>query len=380
MNNRAARFAVAFGIAFLAMPVLAQTEDTIATSTPAPVAYVYVQTTPGVMLYAAAANGTLTPVKDPPFKTTGQMEDISGNILISVGDTILHVYPIESNGAVGKQISETNTASDSGSECGTTSGQGSVLDHTGKYLYVQLSSTGDCAAWQTYRVESNGHLQFLGDAEYFMRMNRPSHPAPLQQSAATTNSATALLENPITLAISAKVLIARLSRLLRFPGAPEQNSSFSEKDPEAETGLSFIPWAYTSPRADPYGHIAVLMDQVDESGILMGRRCSWPATPSTPLPEPFRLAIPIPICPSFKWQTLARGIIPPTGPSRWQCPRLEIFLPLVGSRDCSCSTSMVQLRPRRLVASSTTMLIPISYKWRGIRRITFTRSILAQDS
>ena len=130
MNNRAARFAVAFGIAFLAMPVLAQTEETIATSTPAPVAYVYVQTTPGVMVYAAAANGTLTPVKGSPFKTTGQMEDISGKILISVGDTILHVYPIESNGAVGKQISETNTASYSGSECGITSGQGSVLDHT----------------------------------------------------------------------------------------------------------------------------------------------------------------------------------------------------------------------------------------------------------
>ena len=105
MNNRAARFAVAFGIAFLAVPVLAQTEGTVANSTPAPVAYVYVQTNPGVVVYAAAANGTLTPVKGSPFKTTGQMEDISGKILISVGNTILHVYPIESNGAVGKQIS-----------------------------------------------------------------------------------------------------------------------------------------------------------------------------------------------------------------------------------------------------------------------------------
>jgi hypothetical protein len=111
MNNRAARFAVAFGIAFLALPVLAQTEESIATSTPAPVAYVYVQTTPGVMVYAAGANGTLTPVKGSPFKTTGQMEDIGGKFLISVGTTILHVYQIASNGAVGKQIFQINTAS-----------------------------------------------------------------------------------------------------------------------------------------------------------------------------------------------------------------------------------------------------------------------------
>lgn len=382
MNNRAARFAVAFGIAFLAVPVLAQTEGTVANSTPAPVAYVYVQTNPGVVVYAAAANGTLTPVKGSPFKTTGQMEDISGKILISVGNTILHVYPIESNGAVGKQISETNTASYSGSECGTTSGQGSVLDHTGKYLYVQLSSNGDCAAWQTYQVDSNGHLQFLGDAEY---STQDEYGHLIQSTAPTISSSNkfgygAFREPYYSGNFCDGVYCPTFSAFTNAGGVLKHNPSFSEKAPEAESGLSFIPWAYTSPRADPYGHIAVLMDQVDEFGNFNGRRCSWPVSPSTPFPEPFRLAIHIPICPLFKWQTLARGIFPPTGPSPWQCPRLEIFLPLLASQDCSCSTSTVQLRPRRLAASSTTMLIPISYKWRGIRRITFTRSILAQDN
>ncbi|MFZ0515942.1 MAG: hypothetical protein WBG23_05170 [Acidobacteriaceae bacterium] len=272
MNNRAARFAVAFGIAFLAVPVLAQTEGTVANSTPAPVAYVYVQTNPGVVVYAAAANGTLTPVKGSPFKTTGQMEDISGKILISVGNTILHVYPIESNGAVGKQISETNTASYSGSECGTTSGQGSVLDHTGKYLYVQLSSNGDCAAWQTYQVDSNGHLQFLGDAEY---STQDEYGHLIQSTAPTISSSNkfgygAFREPYYSGNFCDGVYCPTFSAFTNAGGVLKHNPSFSEKAPEAESGLSFIPWAYTSPRADPYGHIAVLMDQVDEFGNFNG--------------------------------------------------------------------------------------------------------------
>src|SRR5580658_3206479 len=167
MKNRRALFVLASTIALVAVPALAQNEEDTANSAAAPVALVYVQTTPGVMVYNAAANGTLTEVKGSPFKVSGQMEDISGKFLISVGDTILHVYSIASNGAVGKQISQINTASYGGSECGGTSGQGSVLDHTGKYLYVQLNTLNKCAAWQTYRLESDGFLQFLGDTEAY---------------------------------------------------------------------------------------------------------------------------------------------------------------------------------------------------------------------
>src|SRR5580700_5604684 len=148
----------------------AQTDENAretAAASAAPVALVYAQTTPGVMVYSAAANGTLTVVKGSPFQVSGQMEDISGKFLISVGDTYLHVYSIASNGAVGKQISQINTASYGGSQCGGTSGQGSVLDHTGKYLYVQLNTLNKCAAWQTYRLETDGFLQFLGDTESY---------------------------------------------------------------------------------------------------------------------------------------------------------------------------------------------------------------------
>lgn len=164
-------------IAFVALlsagPAFTQTpsdeEISKPTVAPATVAHVYVQTTRGVDVYDAASNGKLTLVKGSPFATSGQMEGINGKYLISVGTDYLHTYAIESGGAVGKQVSETNTQSYGGSECGPTTGLGSVLDHTGKNLYVQLSSqylASDCAAWQTYEVEQDGLLTFLGDIEY----------------------------------------------------------------------------------------------------------------------------------------------------------------------------------------------------------------------
>ena len=195
MKHRTALSVLVAGVASLAV---GPTQKAVAATAPAPVANIYVQTTPGVMVYNAAANGTLTLVKGSPFKVSGQMEDISGKYLISVGDTYLHVYSIASNGAVGGQVSQINTASYGGSECGGTSNQGSVLDHNGQYLYVQLNTLNKCAAWQTYRLESNGYLQFLGDvsptSSSFRSMKTRairSLPARFRPSVAATNSNTA---------------------------------------------------------------------------------------------------------------------------------------------------------------------------------------------
>jgi len=104
------------------------------------VANVYVQTSAGVFVYEASKSGSLTALKGSPFSTSGQLEGVTGHYLISVGTDYIHVYSIESNGAVGKQISEINTQDYGGSECGNTTGNGAVLDHTGKYFYVQLNS------------------------------------------------------------------------------------------------------------------------------------------------------------------------------------------------------------------------------------------------
>src|SRR5580658_9601107 len=272
MKNRRALFVLASAIALVAVPALAQNEEDTTNSAAAPVALVYVQTTPGVMVYNAAANGTLTVVKGSPFKVSGQMEDISGKYLISVGTTILHTYQIESNGAVGKQVSQINTASYGGSECGGTSGQGSVLDHTGKYLYVQLNTLNKCAAWQTYRLESDGYLQFLGHTESYQLYDSPYGGNQVVASTVpTVSSNDKFLYGIFNLsAVSANEcfngVCPNFSAFKTSGGILEENASFSEKDPVAETGDLFIPWSWNSPRADNNGHLAVLMDEEYDSG------------------------------------------------------------------------------------------------------------------
>jgi hypothetical protein len=68
VKNRTALFVLASSIALMAVHTSAQTKNATISSAPAPVANVYVQTSPGVMVYNAAANGTLTVVKGSPFK------------------------------------------------------------------------------------------------------------------------------------------------------------------------------------------------------------------------------------------------------------------------------------------------------------------------
>jgi hypothetical protein len=157
-----------------ASPSFTQTHEATPETTAAPVAYVYVQTEKGVDVYDATAAGSLTLVKGSPFADSGQMEGNNGGYLISVGTDDLHSYKIGTSGAVGKQASEINTQSYSGAECGNTDGSGAVLDHTGKYFFVQLTGApgnggvyNACASWQTYQVESDGAFSFLNSIEYY---------------------------------------------------------------------------------------------------------------------------------------------------------------------------------------------------------------------
>ena len=297
MNFRTMRFAVALGIASLAMPALAQSEESIANSTPAPVAYVYVQTTPGVMVYGVGASGTLTPVKGSPFKVTGQMEDIGGKFLISVGDTILHVYQIASNGGVGKQIFQINTASYGGSECGTTSGQGSVLDHTGKYLYVHLHTKGECDAWQTYTVGSSGTLKFLGDTalDSYDSLANTISGANVTISSNDKFFEGVIPENPFssdceTLEENCPVLAGMTTSAWCWCSpagvlGPSYAGDVMAKAPTAPTGWRYLVNLHSSVQADPFGNFAVLMNQYDGHGhaSAVPQLASFSMDPSTGL-------------------------------------------------------------------------------------------------
>jgi hypothetical protein len=141
---------------------------------PAPVAYVYVQTANGINVYDATATGKLTMVKGSPFKLSGPGQTMvggNGKYFITLGANDLHSYPVASNGAIGKQVSQIDTYSYSGSECsafGAFSGIAAEFDPTGKAVDVLWNGgySGDgeaCSAIQTFAVNVAGGLTFVGD-------------------------------------------------------------------------------------------------------------------------------------------------------------------------------------------------------------------------
>jgi len=143
MNRTCRTFNYVACLALLtAMPAFTQiaTPGTTPETTASPIAYVYVQTPKGVEVFSASSTGKLTLVSGSPFTDSGQMGAINGSYLFSVGTDYIHAYSIESNGAVGKQVSEIDTQKYGGAACGTNTG-GALLDHTGKYLVANSSLT-----------------------------------------------------------------------------------------------------------------------------------------------------------------------------------------------------------------------------------------------
>jgi hypothetical protein len=224
------------------------------TTTPAPVAHVYVQTTKGVNVCDATATGKLSLVKGSPFATVGQMEGITGKHLINVGTTYLHTYLLTSSGGVGKQVAEINTADYGGSECGSTSGVGAILDHSGKYFYVQLydDGPGNCAAWQSYQITPTGEFTFIGDVvgDSYGDGNAVPSYTPTFDSSNRYGYGFAWNES---LAQPGFVPFVRASN-----GNLMSNTVFSERDPKPDPHLDY----YLVPdiaKSDPTGHLAVLM-------------------------------------------------------------------------------------------------------------------------
>jgi hypothetical protein len=253
----------------------AQTDQTAS----APVAHVYVQTTSdlpgvsGVMVYTAAANGKLALVNGSPFLVPGQLESSNGKYLFDIGPYSVFTYLIASNGAVGKVVASTDTREYGGSECGYPSTAGSVLDHTGKYLYVQLNSFGQCAAWQTYQVEPNGSLQFIGDEEYFTE-NEAGNPVSSSVPTISSNDKFGYGVFPVTTYDSDLYYCVNFYRYCpQFSGFARdssetfsQNAKFSHSDPAAWRDFTYYPYVFSSLQADPYGHVAAVVNQLDGEG------------------------------------------------------------------------------------------------------------------
>lgn len=226
-----------------------------------PAAYVYVQTHQGVDVFDAASDGKITLVKGSPFATTGQMAGNNGKYLISIGTNELHTYAIESSGAVGKQASEINTQNYSGVECGNTTGLASFLDHSGKYLYVQLSGIFNggsvaCVAWQSYEVQSSGDLKFLGSVEYNGSEGHDATSTLGPTVSGNDKFAYGIFPEFGGYSTTSFSTLARAAN-----GSLDINWNFAEKDPATDPNLPGGPWAYFPElvQADPANHLAVLL-------------------------------------------------------------------------------------------------------------------------
>jgi hypothetical protein len=224
-------------------------------------AHVYVQTHQGVDVFDAAADGKLTLIKSSPFATTGQMAGSNGAHLISIGTNYIHTYAIESNGAVGKQASEIDTQHYSGADCGNPSGLASFLDHSGKFLYVQLSGIFNggsvaCVAWQSYQVKSNGTLDFIGSVDYNGSEGHDATPTLGPTVSSNDKFAYGIFGEFAGYSDTTFSTLARAAE-----GSLDTNWNFTEKDPKIDPNTPDGPWGYFPQlvQADPSSHLAVLL-------------------------------------------------------------------------------------------------------------------------
>jgi hypothetical protein len=240
-----------------ASPAFTQAPSTEATSeakAAAPVAFVYVGTTAkGVYLFETAADGKLTLVSGSPFKTSGLAIGSNGTHFITLGKDWIHSYPVESDGAIGKQVSTINTQLYNGAICGATNG--AVLDHTGQNLYVLLDgalSYGStvCDDYQAFDIgKSSGDFTFNSDV--ISRDNRFSKESLPTLTGDDKFGYSINWFNELTPAFSG---ISRASN-----GALD-GLTFQETDPTPQSGWYYYPFGVV---ADPTNHLAVYTSEMD---------------------------------------------------------------------------------------------------------------------
>jgi hypothetical protein len=140
-----------------ALPALSQTPNP--TTNPPLAAYVYVSTAKGVYLYNAASTGKLTRVAGP-YALPGLAIGSNGKYFISLGTDWIHVYPIATNGTIGKQVSQINTV--------LPSMRLHIWSHARPHWPIPVCTDEnpgyDCTSEQTYKI-ANGQLTFLGNIE-----------------------------------------------------------------------------------------------------------------------------------------------------------------------------------------------------------------------
>jgi hypothetical protein len=130
--------------------------------------YIQIQGPEGAVYgFSASSTGKLSAIPGSPFKPAGQIIGSNKFQFLTLGQTLIHSYGLASDGALQSQLAQMPILDYAGSKCGSATGtDAAVLDHTGKYIYVVLEGgAGDCAAYQSYIINSDGSFSFDGDTE-----------------------------------------------------------------------------------------------------------------------------------------------------------------------------------------------------------------------
>jgi hypothetical protein len=128
----------------------------------APVAFVYMSRPTHIDGFAAAANGKLTPVPGSPFANIAVTHmSVNKSYLFGVGTGAdVYTFSIAANGSL-KLVATTNVFKNE-RNCAEGPGRSSI-DYTGSTLYIPLSCSNGYHL-QSYRIEPNGDLQYLGSS------------------------------------------------------------------------------------------------------------------------------------------------------------------------------------------------------------------------
>jgi hypothetical protein len=172
-------FAALCTSAALVPTTFAQTSPDVVSVSSAPVAYVYVSSTPTssttnvVNAFAAATNGTLTLVPGSPFRDNVTSMAVNGQYLFGSNQAGIYVaaFSIQSNGALRWTVS---TDVDRASGC--TFPAPLVLDHTGTNVYraATAGSLCDSTSYQSFSIQKpTGRLTFLGSGPTTFLFNTP---------------------------------------------------------------------------------------------------------------------------------------------------------------------------------------------------------------
>lgn len=155
---------VASLIATLAM--VAAVAQTPTSANAAPVAYVFVSTASpnNLSTLAVSSTGSFTHVGTASSPTTIYHLSVTKQFVFGIDDASnIYTYSIGSTGAL-KLVSTTNAGTYASGFSSAYSAAVTQLDETGSTLYTMVGTSATNWYMESFKIESNGELQFLGTA------------------------------------------------------------------------------------------------------------------------------------------------------------------------------------------------------------------------